>query len=150
MIRVALALLCVAATGCTPIRRLVTGSPPASEVLYQRALVHLDSTQGPVRLDSAIHYLDRYLVASDRPEHRTEATILRQLAVNSIALAQVDSALQTRRTDTVRVVDGRREAAPRRDEDATKEIQRLKDELAKANAELERIRKRLANPRDPE
>jgi hypothetical protein len=149
MTRAALALLCVAVTGCTPIRRLVTGKPRPSEALYQQALMHLDSTRGPVRLDSAIHYLDRYLVASDKPEHRTEAGVLRHLAANSIALAQVDSALQTRRTDTVRVVDGRREAPPRRDEDATKEIQRLKDELAKANAELERIRKRLANPKDP-
>jgi len=39
-------------------------------------------------------------------------------------------------------------AAPKRsDDEAVKEIQRLKDELAKANEELDRIKKRLAAPK---
>jgi hypothetical protein len=50
----------------------------------------------------------------------------------------------------VAAADSKQKAEPdgkARDEEMVKEIQRLKDELAKANDELERIKKRLATPK---
>ena len=52
--------------------------------------------------------------------------------------------------DTVLSVDDKTKdsvVAKKSDDEAVKEIQRLKDELAKANEELDRIKKRLAAPK---
>ena len=123
--------------------------PNPDEALYYRALTHLDTTATAQALDSAVYYLDRYLASSYRQDHAWEAVVLRRLVIESQELRRVHSAL---------VRDNQRSAGRRtetsggevvRSDDAAREIQRLKDELAKANAELERIRKRLANPKEP-
>ena len=117
----------------------------SEDSLYWRAVAHLDAANTNGSTDSAVHYLDLYLRNGTVQKHRVEGTVLRQLARDALMLARMQAALSQQKPDTVKV------AVPRaiRDEDALKEIQRLKDELAKANEELERIRKRLANPKPP-
>jgi hypothetical protein len=124
-------------------RHSLAQSEIAPDSLYWRAVSHLDPSNKKGTLDSAIVYLDAYLAKPDRP-HATEAAVLRSLARNSQQLARLDAALQQARANA----DNRpRESDSKaRDEESIKEIQRLKDELAKANEELERIKKRLAAP----
>jgi hypothetical protein len=115
-----------------------------TDSLYSRAVSHLDPSNKNGTLDSAIVYLDRYLVAPGKRAHEREAMVLRSLARNSQQLARVEAALQQARA----IADNKpRESDNKaRDDEYIKEIQRLKDELAAANAELERIKKRLAAP----
>lgn len=147
-------------TGCAHVPRWAGGRPRPSPVeeLYARALAHLDTTTKAASLDSAIYYLDRYLVSAHRQDHAHEAILLRRLAGEARELHRVEALLQQVRVESERRGEARSgdarsgEAEQRRpgEGDASlREIQRLKDELAKANAELERIRKRLANPREP-
>jgi hypothetical protein len=121
--------------------------------LYWKAVTQLDPGNKRGSIDSAIVYLDAYLV-NPRQAHRREALALRQLTRDAKQLARVELALQQARSDTTTHTprrDGQADPEPprKRDEEALKEIQRLKEELAKANEELERIRKRLANPKPP-
>jgi hypothetical protein len=128
-----------------------------AEELYWKAISHLDAANKQGSLDSALTFLESYLVSGRKQTHRREALVLQQLARQSLQLSRVQAALQLSRAETR--TDSTAPAAPpartepetrRRDEEAVKEIQRLKDELAKANEELERIRKRLTAPKPPE
>ena len=110
------------------------GSPEASEVTYWRALLRLDpSNAAAVR--EAITMLESYLATAPAGTHRAEAGVLRRLGV---ALEQRNAALAA-----IPPVPAVRPEDKARDD----EIARLKDELSKANAELDRIRRRLARPR---
>jgi hypothetical protein len=124
-------------------------SPPdpltSEDSLYWRAVSHLDAANTNGSIDSALHYLNGYLANGTVQAHRVEAMVFRQLARDAQLLGRVQAALREQKTDTVRI----RTEARTRDEDSLREIQRLKDQLARANEELERIRKRLANPRPP-
>lgn len=121
--------------------------PVRSDTLYWKAVLHLDAGNKNGTTDSALKYLDAYLARDTTQRHRLEALILRRLARDAMQLARVEAALQQARTSES--ARSALEAAPKRDEEAVKEIQRLKDELARANEELERIRKRLAAPTKP-
>lgn len=122
---------------------------PAIDSLYWQAVRQLDATNRAGSLDSAITRLEAYLAEGTEQRHRSEALVLRQLARDAQELARLQAALQVAQQTPERPPTTP-EAPPRpRDEEALKEVQRLKDELAKANAELERIRRRLANPREP-
>lgn len=117
-----------------------------SDSLYWKAVLHLDALNQKGSNDSAIAYLDRYLSGDTSQTHRLEALVMRRLARDAMELAKVEAALrQAKSSEPAK----QGEAGPRRDEEAVKEIQRLKEELAKANEELERIRKRLASPKPP-
>ena len=142
-----LRLLAIAISACTRLPWTREAQPNPDEALYYRAMTFLDTTATAQSLDSAVYYLDRYLASSYRQDHSWEAVVLRRLVIESQELRRVQVALDRdtgrgRRTETAggEVV---------RSDDSSREIQRLKDELAKANAELERIRKRLANPKEP-
>jgi hypothetical protein len=113
-----------------------------TDSLYSRAVAHLDPSNKNGTLDSAIVYLDRYLASPGAP-HEREAKVLRSLARNSQQLARVEAAVQQARASADKPRESDNKA---RDDEYIKEIQRLKDELAAANAELERIKKRLAAP----
>ena len=144
MKRLVLFTLLVAAA-CRPGAHRTQPNPLRSEdSLYWRAVGHLDAANTSGSTDSAVYYLNTYLSNGSVQKHRVEATVLRQLARDALLLGRVQAALREQRTDTVRI-----RAESKRDDDSLKEIQRLKDELAKANEELERIRKRLANPKPP-
>lgn len=114
-----------------------------AEAHYWRGVINLDPANESGKLDVALASLEAYLASGGKLEHLPEAAALRRLARNAQQLARVESALQQARADRPRAEPD----AKTRDEEALKEIQRLKDELAKANAELERIKKRLAAPK---
>jgi hypothetical protein len=120
------------------------------ESLYWRALAALDTSSKSRSLETAIALLDGYLASAQRTEHRAEALVLRQLTRDAQELAKVQVALdQTKTAPASAAAPQRAESDEKGRDEALREIQRLKDELAKANAELERIRKRLANPKEP-
>lgn len=116
-------------------------SNAATDSLYWHAVAKLDPSHKAETLDVAIASLDAYLASTGNLKHLAEAVVLRKLARSAQQLARVEAALLQARTAESRP----RESA--RDEEAVKEIQRLKDDLAKANEELERIKKRLAAPK---
>ena len=77
--------------------------------------------------------IDIYLSLPGAKQYRTEAMIVKRTALTLQSLRTANAAPKVVGRDTVFV--------SREDE-----IAGLKDQLAKANAELERIKKRLANP----
>ena len=109
-------------------------SPEAAEVPYWRALLKLDPSN-PAVLRESLAMLDAYLANTPAGVHRFEAASIRRLGV---ALEERNAALAAiPPTTAVRPEDKARE----------EEMTRLRDELGKANAELARIRRRLARPR---
>jgi len=147
MRRVAVLAL-VLATGCA--HGLFSRGPKpnvAVEAQYTRALGHLDPANTASSIDTAIAFLDAYLAYAGYTERRTEATALRRLAGEARQLMRVQAALQEARASAGERARSSDTASAQADEDLVREIQRLRDELAKANAELERIKKRLATPK---
>jgi hypothetical protein len=128
------------------------GSPEALETAYWRALFKVDPVDRPESLTPAMALLDSYLTDPRPREHVAEAFSLRRIATQLEALSTRATSLvatiprETR--DPVSTVRPPADQRPTIDQSASDaaEIKRLKDELAKANAELERIRKRLMRP----
>jgi hypothetical protein len=109
-------------------------SAEANEVPYWRAVIKLDPGN-PAGSHEALQLLDAYLADSSFRAHRLEATTLRRLQA---ALEQRTAALVAQAAmPTVRPEDKARDD----------EIAHLRDELAKANAELTRIKRRLTRPK---
>jgi hypothetical protein len=110
------------------------GSAEAVEVPYWRAVLKLDPGN-PAASHEALQLLDAYLADTSFRAHRTEATTFRRLQA---ALEQRTAALAAQVA-----------APPPRADDKARddENQRLRDELAKANAELTRIKRRLIRPK---
>ena len=153
----------IAVTGC------VRGSTifqrePAEEALYRRALVYLDPANPRGSLDSAAVLLDRYVASGVERRHVGEALAIRRLIDQAQELQRVEVVIQNlsaeqRRADAEEKRDtaDKRDSATKRSEparprpsaEAAREIQRLRDELKAANAELERIRKRLTTTPNP-
>ena len=151
MRRLALILVALGVTACARLSIGTSREPkpnPAIEALYARGLAHLDPANANGSLDSATALLDAYLAYTGVIERRPEAEAMLSLALTALQLFRVEAALQRERAETDTVVQVR-EGPRTRDGAALREIQRLKDELSKANAELERIRKRLADPKPP-
>lgn len=143
----ALTLLSACARGPT---LFTDGQKPAEsiEAQYARALGHLDPSNKDGSIDAAVIFLDAYLAHAGRVERRTEAAALRRLAGSAQQLAKVEATLQQARASASEAKTKSGDGTARTSEDdSIKEIQRLKDELAEANSELERIRKRLATPK---
>jgi hypothetical protein len=149
---------------CTHLPGFLRGDDAADESLYRRAVHYLDPANERASLDSAQLLLDRYLASDGEKDRVGEAIVLRRLIDEAQELARVEAVLRqhiagivdqrqdttTRReVDTVRVQTKQAEGArPRPSAEAAREIQRLREELREANAELARIRRRLAAPRD--
>lgn len=122
-------------------------TPEAIETAYWRALFMLDPANQTASRRDAIAMLDSYLNSPVVVMHRGSATTLRRIASAldrpvPVAAANPPSPAPARaepKADTK--VDTKAE-----DKSRDEEVQRLKDELAKANAELERIKKRVAQP----
>jgi DNA repair exonuclease SbcCD ATPase subunit len=126
------------------------GSRPApnAESHYRTALEQLDPSNPRGSLDSALASLNRYLASSERPEHLREARVLHRLASEAKQLARVEAAIHSKAAAATTTSEPKaRESESRPSDESVKEIQRLREELKEANAELERIRKRLTAPK---
>ncbi len=112
-------------------------SGEAAESNYWRAIYKLDPTNSGGSPHDAVALLDSY-VSNPSAAHRSEAMTLRRIAS---ALESRAAATQTSPTRTA--------GEPAGDKGKDDEIARLTTELAKANAELDRIKRRLAQPTKP-
>lgn len=131
-------------------------SDEALETSYWRALFELDPSNRAESVPGAIALLDTYLAATRPREHLLEATTLRRVAgqldaLNRLAAGAIAQAKDANAAAAIaRTLSDARIETPRAAAESTAaadaEIKRLKDELAKANAELERIRRRLGQP----
>ena len=131
------------------------GSPEALETAYWRALFKMDPSNHSASVTTAMASLDGYL-ADHRPrQHVSEAATLRRVAgqidglnkLAATAMAQANVATNTAsNAKAVAAADAAKAAEASGTVSQDVEIKRLKDELARANAELERIKKRLATP----
>lgn len=106
----------------------------ARETSFWRALYQTDPRNRLSSTDQGISSLDAYLRSDSVYWYRSEAAVVRRIA-----------ALH-------RTADSTARGDPRADGDGAnrsreEEIAALRDQLAKANAELERIKRRLASPR---
>ncbi len=110
------------------------GTDEAAEASFWRAMYMVDPLNKSASVSAGIRALDIYLDTPGARMYRAQALVLKRTAQNVQALRQASVA-------TVKVV-GRDTVFVSREE----EVSALKDQLAKANAELERIKKRLANP----
>jgi hypothetical protein len=115
-------------------------TPEAVETQYWRALFKLDPANQTATPRDAIVLLDGYLGASVTIAHRGSASGLRRAAV---ALDRTQPVVAASPAPQATPAAG--SAAPA-DKSRDEEVQRLRDELAKATAELERIRRRLSQP----
>lgn len=130
------------------------GTDEAHEALYWRALFRLAPSNDTTAHRLAIPTLEQYL-AGDEAELRSEARILLEHARAHDALRR-EAAAKEQEIAEVRAALGRareRQASPdappaaeppAADRGLAEEVERLKAELARANQELERIRRRLA------
>ncbi|MEJ7759918.1 MAG: hypothetical protein WKF55_10070 [Gemmatimonadaceae bacterium] len=108
----------------------------AHEISFWRALHMVDPANKTASMTEGIRALDIYLSTPGAVAYRPQALVLKRSAMTVQAMRQAVLA-------TPRVVNnGRDTVFVTRDEDTAA----LRDQLAKANAELERIKKRLANP----
>lgn len=128
------------------------GSDGARESLYWRALFQMGMTADSVAPRRAVATLEQYLTMPEA-ERRTEAAVMLTVAKDHAALAR-ESAAKEREIAEIRAALGRAQERPvaaagtpdqpASDRGLAQEVERLKSELSRANAELERIRKRLA------
>src|SRR5262245_51262299 len=132
-------------------------TPQASETAYWRGLFKMDPSNPNAALPTALSLLDAYLGSERAHDHIAEATTLRRIAAKLAGLAHVaenaaTEAKEASNTAANAKAEAARAEAAKGDAGKTEaptpdaEIKRLKDELAKANAELDRIRKRLTQP----
>ncbi len=114
------------------------GSAQAADAQFWRALYSLDPANRDGSTSAAIAELDRYLEGPPSLPHWREAATLRRVAAQLETATRLAAAAQTQTAAThVVTVD---------DHSKDDELQRLRTELAKANEELDRIKKRLAKP----
>jgi hypothetical protein len=112
------------------------GSAEAQEISFWRALYMVDPNNKTASIADGIRAMDIYLATPGNKWYRTQAQVVRRtaMAVQSLRTAQAAA-------PPPKIV-GRDTVFVNRED----EIAGLKDQLAKANAELDRIKKRLANP----
>ncbi len=117
------------------------GAPEAREAAYWRALLTIDPGNRGGDTRNAEKQFEEYLSDTASTLHRTEALVLDRLA------STIDSLGRTHRISISSSDAARAEQAERADQreaELQKEIQRLKEQLEKTTAELERIKKRLS------
>lgn len=126
----------------------------ARESAFWRAAYQVDPANSLGSLDTGIASLNAYLANEPEGWYRNEASILQRTALAARGLALGASrGWEPPPPDTVVIVTQARDTPTRsqrsRDEQIAElrsQLARNKTELAEANAELERIKKRLANP----
>jgi len=121
------------------------GTPGAVESAYWRALIALAPANHDGAPQTAAALFESYSKAGGPLPHHLEAEILRDLALHLPMSAPPSLAVATPNAAT----QGSPGASTADLKAKDTEIQRLKDELAKANDELERIKRRLTAPTKP-
>lgn len=119
-------------------------TPEAVETSYWRAVFKLDPLNLTARPRDAAVLLDDYLNAPVTIAHRGAATTLRRTAIALDRPAMPSQPLSSAAAGATAPAPAAATPADAKARD--EEMQRLRDELAKANAELERIKKRLSQP----
>lgn len=114
------------------------GSREAADAQFWRAVYALDPANRAGSTSAAIAELDRYLEGPPTLPHWREAATLRRVAAQLETATRLAAAAQTQ-TSVTRIVTTE-------DHSKDDELQRLRADLARANEELERIKKRLAKP----
>lgn len=122
----------------------------SKEIDFWKAAYQVDPANDRGSLAGGIAALDAYLAAADTLSwYRNEATLLRRTAVvaqgvsTGAASADTSATAGTNPTDTVVAVKRSR------DEEIVAlrgQLAKTREELSKVSAELDRIKKRLANP----
>lgn len=118
------------------------GSPAATEAVFWRGLFKVDPNNKNGSLSAGISSFDAYLAGNPTDGYQSIAVVLRRTAVLAQSLKLAATVAQQTTSPTTAVTPDK-DAMKSRDE----EIASLRDQLAKVNAELERIKKRLANPK---
>ena len=127
-------------------------TPEATETLYWRAVYRLDPANKDGSVSTGLASLDAYLRADAGTAHRIEAETLQRLGKSLEALSRAVAATGGVNSSGTTASPAGSASADRAAADLKArdtEIQRLKDELAKANDELERIKRRLMTPTKP-
>ena len=124
------------------------GSPEAREAPFWRALLMLDPANRDASVREAARELDRYLASTGSTPHRTEALILRRLATTVDSLTR-EASEPTSTVVITPAVPSLRDTSRGRQQALEREVQLLQAQLEKARAELDRIKKRLAEPATP-
>jgi hypothetical protein len=109
------------------------GTPEAREVSFWRAMYIVDPANRTASIAQGIRALDIYLATDGTIWYRPQAEVLRRTALVIQQVRQAQMPKQVMGKDTVFI-------------SREEEVAALRDQLAKANAELDRIKKRLANP----
>ena len=130
------------------------GTPQTLETAYWRALYRMDPSNAHASLTGAMAALDGYLADSRPRQHVPEASTIRRVAgqldalnkLTATAMAQAKDASATAKDAKALAADASAKVADAAPPSSEAEVKRLKEELGKANAELERIRKRLSQP----
>ncbi len=117
-------------------------TPEAAETALWRALFRLDPANLTAGPQDAVVLLDGYLNGPVTVAHPSAATALRRVAVQLDRPVSTSASASENAAGASAVKADVKSDAKTRDE----EISRLKEELSKANAELERIKRRLAQP----
>jgi hypothetical protein len=130
------------------------GSREALETAYWRAVYALDPQNRGGSMTDAMALLDGYLGDPRPREHVVEATTLRRIAAElqelhrTAAVSASEAREANKDAASAKAAAADAKSADANNSDAA-EVKRLREELAKANAELERIKKRLAPPGKP-
>lgn len=143
--------------------RRYPGTRESREIAFWRAAYEIDPANGRGSLAGGIASLDRYLADDSTDWYRHEAIVLRRTGAAAQAIeAMPDSAAAARTaaanaaaasTAAVNIASGATDTVAGVSKSREEEIASLRSQLAKSNAdlakaiaELERIKKRLANP----
>jgi hypothetical protein len=113
------------------------GTEESTEIAFWRALYMVDPANKRTSIAEGIRALNIYLETPGTRWYRSQAEVLRRTA-------QSVQSLRSANPSQPRIVGRDTVFVSREDEIAS-----LRDQLARANAELERIRRRLANPSRP-
>ena len=109
------------------------GTPETREISFWRAMYIVDPANRTASIAQGIRALDIYLATDGTIWYRPQAEVLRRTALVIQQVRQAQMPKQVNGRDTVFI-------------SREEEVAALRDQLAKATAELERIKKRLANP----
>jgi hypothetical protein len=107
-------------------------SPDASESAFWRAMLRADPRNPAFAPAEARAALEAYL-ASPNPRRQTEASVMLRMLALSDSLRAAQAAHRT--------------AADARDRAREEEMQKLRDDLQRTQAELDRIKRRLGSPK---